>query len=68
MDKDELLDKPAVSAYLGVPVGTLERWRHHGVGPRGFRIEGGRVRYRRSEVERWLSEQEAAELDRRVSA
>ncbi|ORT48500.1 helix-turn-helix domain-containing protein [Frankia sp. KB5] len=68
MTEDPLWDKARVSDYIGVAIGTLEQWRTRGVGPRGFRVEGGLVRYRKSEVERWLAEQERAELDRRMSA
>ena len=39
------------------PTATLRQWRHRGVGPRCFRIEG-RVVYRRSDVELYLAEQE----------
>jgi excisionase family DNA binding protein len=49
-----------VSALTLVPVGTLRQWRHHGErGPRSVRI-GGRVRYRKVDVEAWLREQERA--------
>ncbi len=41
--------------------GTLRYWRHADTGPASFALgEGGRVVYRRSEVERWIAEQEAA--------
>ncbi len=49
-----------LSQMLKVPVGTLRQWRHRGYGPRGFAL-GGTVRYRRSAVEKWVAEQEAAE-------
>jgi hypothetical protein len=45
---------------LRTPVATLRYWRHLGVGPAGFRI-GRRVIYRRGDVDRWLSERQAAE-------
>ncbi|WP_124708286.1 helix-turn-helix transcriptional regulator [Gordonia insulae] len=47
-----------VSAYTGIPVGTLRYWRHIGEGPPSFHI-GRRVVYRRTEIEHWLSKQEA---------
>ncbi|WP_375426539.1 helix-turn-helix domain-containing protein [uncultured Friedmanniella sp.] len=43
-----------LSDMLGVPVPTLYGWRHRGEGPTGYRV-GRHVRYRRSEVERWLT-------------
>lgn len=45
-----------VSAYLGVPVGTLYRWRTRGYGPPGRRI-GKYVRYKPDDVERWFESQ-----------
>ncbi|HLT09233.1 MAG TPA: helix-turn-helix domain-containing protein [Micromonosporaceae bacterium] len=45
-----------VAAYLGVPVRTLYQWRLRGTGPRASKV-GRHLRYRWSEVERWLDEQ-----------
>jgi excisionase family DNA binding protein len=42
-----------VAKYLGVPLRTVYRWRSRGNGPRGYRV-GRHVRYRCSDVERWL--------------
>lgn len=42
-----------LAAYLGLPVGTIYRWRVKGTGPRGIRI-GRHVRYRRSDVDAWV--------------
>lgn len=53
-DRDErLLSVAEVATYLGVPVKTLYQWRHKGVGPRAMRV-GRHLRYRRSELDRWL--------------
>lgn len=49
-----------VADMIRKPAGTLRQWRHRGYGPQGFRV-GNTVVYRRTEVERWLAEQEAAE-------
>lgn len=38
---------------------TAYDWRSRGIGPRSFRL-GGRVVYRRAEVEAWLAAQEQA--------
>jgi predicted DNA-binding transcriptional regulator AlpA len=46
--------------YLQVEPRTLSNWRYRRFGPPGVKI-GGLVRYRREDVERWLSEQEAAQ-------
>ena len=56
---DPLLNTEEVSAATGVPHATLRYWRHADQGPASFTLgPGGRVRYRRNEVERWLAEQE----------
>ncbi|MGW4090075.1 helix-turn-helix domain-containing protein [Nocardia sp. NPDC004750] len=48
-----------LSQELGIPEGTLRFWRHSGVGPASFSIRK-RVVYRRTEVDRWIKEQETA--------
>jgi excisionase family DNA binding protein len=50
---DELLTVQQLAELLKVPVGTVYRWRHLGVGPRGIRV-GRHVRYRRSDVDAFL--------------
>ncbi|UMB70103.1 helix-turn-helix transcriptional regulator [Mycobacterium paraterrae] len=56
---DEFLATATVSKITGVPVTTLRYWRHAGGGPASFTL-GRRVVYRRSEIERWIAEQEEA--------
>lgn len=41
------------AGYLGVPVATMYRWRHHGTGPRAYRV-GRYLRYDPVEVQKWL--------------
>jgi excisionase family DNA binding protein len=52
---DDFLSVQQLADWLGVPRRTIDGWRYRGVGPRGYRI-GRHVRYRRAEVEAWLSE------------
>lgn len=54
---DELLSTKETSELLNIPVGTLRWWRHTGEGPRSFKLGAKTVRYRRSDVEAWLTEQ-----------
>lgn len=46
-----------VAEHLGVPVATIYRWRHHGIGPRGHRV-GKHLRYRAEDVDAWVQEQD----------
>ncbi len=50
---DGLLSPKDLAGYLGVPLATVYRWRSHHDGPRGIRV-GRHVRYRFTDVERWL--------------
>jgi transposase-like protein len=59
MAADDLLFTQQVSKEYGFNPGTLRYWRHADQGPASFTLgPRGRVVYRRSEVERWLAEQE----------
>jgi predicted DNA-binding transcriptional regulator AlpA len=50
------IDTPESTAdYIGRPKATLAQWRWLGRGPRFIKI-GGSVRYRKSDVDRWLDE------------
>lgn len=44
-----------VSDLTRVPVATLRYWRHQTSGPKSARF-GGRLMYRREDVEKWVSE------------
>lgn len=50
-----LLTTAEVADYLRLPVATLHRWRHGGVGPEAMRI-GRHLRYEVADVDRWLME------------
>lgn len=56
---DALTGKQLVELYPFLNENTLRYWRHMGRGPASFTV-AGRALYRRSEVDRWLAEQEAA--------
>lgn len=58
---DELLTTKEVSGEYKIPEATLRYWRHRGTGPGSFAL-GRRVIYRRSEIDRWIAEQEAATI------
>jgi excisionase family DNA binding protein len=48
-----LLSPHELSAYLGIPLATVYRWRSRREGPPGIRV-GRHVRYRLGDVEHWL--------------
>jgi len=57
---DKILTLDEVAQILKVSVGTLRTWRTKGGGPKGFRA-GKYVRYRRSAVEQFITEQKGKE-------
>jgi predicted DNA-binding transcriptional regulator AlpA len=52
---DELLTASETSQWIKKPETTLSQWRYQGRGPSYLKLEGGHVRYRRSDVEAWLT-------------
>ncbi len=52
---EPLLSVEQLAQILGVPEATVRQWRYLGTGPRGIRV-GRYVRYRPSDVQRWLDE------------
>lgn len=60
-DGEDLLYTAQVSKEYKINAGTLRFWRSTDQGPASFTLgPRGRVVYRRSEVERWIAEQEQA--------
>jgi hypothetical protein len=57
---DRLLLPDEVADRVRRPKTTLAFWRTRGIGPRSARV-GGRVLYRESDVESWISEQFSAD-------
>jgi len=59
MPETELLDTAAAAEYLGLAPTTLSTWRWSG-GPEGggppyIRLSSRRIRYRRRDLDRWLT-------------
>ncbi|RZT80227.1 excisionase family DNA binding protein [Micromonospora violae] len=55
---DRLWTVEDVSAFLGVPVGTLYQWRHRRFGPPAAKV-GRHLRYDPQDVRSWVAEQAA---------
>ena len=51
--QDRLVNVQELADYLDVPVKTLYAWRYRCEGPPAFRV-GRHLRYRWSDVERWI--------------
>jgi hypothetical protein len=52
----DLLTQQDVSELLfNKPLSTLRYWRHIGYGPKSFKL-GGRVVYKRQDVEQWIED------------
>jgi excisionase family DNA binding protein len=56
---DRLLTARELAEQLGVSTETILRWTRAGALP-GFRLPGGQIRYRPSDVERWLADRATA--------
>ena len=54
---DHLLTLTETAEVLQISPQTLYRWRSHGEGPVGYRLLGGGVRYRRTDVDAWVQTQ-----------
>ena len=52
----ELMTTRETAGYLRLAITTLEHWRFEGRGPKATRLSRRQVRYRRADVEQWLSE------------
>ena len=51
----ELLTEQQVSDLLGVPVKTLQAWRHYMKGPNYVKY-GRHIRYKKTDIENFLNE------------
>lgn len=64
LTNDPLLTREEAAKLLGLEPHTLACWRSAGRGPTPIKFGSGRsaaVRYRRSEIERWLADPAAVE-------
>lgn len=61
----ELLTTAEVAAITRTSQETVRYWRHRGTGPESFKL-GKHVRYERSALLKWLSEQQRAETATRA--
>lgn len=64
-DPERLLGVEELAEYLDVPIRTIYVWGQVGEGPPRMRL-GKRIKYRRSDVERWLESKTERPRARRV--
>ena len=60
----ELMTTKDIESEYGIPEGTLRYWRHLGTGPRSFKL-GRHVRYWKTDLILWLTEQTNRPRDHR---
>lgn len=58
---ERLVDEHEAARILGCRPRSLAHWRKTGIGPRFLRIAGRSVRYRYSDLVRWIEEKTAAQ-------
>ena len=51
-----LLTKEEAAQYLSTTVGTLNTWRHYGKNTIPYVRWGNRIRYRREDIEKWITD------------
>ncbi|PPI95185.1 helix-turn-helix transcriptional regulator [Nocardia nova] len=61
MDSKEYMQAKDCEQLTGIPAGTWRYWAHIGAGPASFKLGRRRV-WRRSTIEAWIKEQEAASV------
>ena len=55
-DEERLFLQQEAAEYLRVGVRTLQRWAREGIGPPSIKLPSGGRRYRKSDLDHWLSE------------
>jgi excisionase family DNA binding protein len=59
VDTSKMIGPKELAEWLDVPVQTVYRWQHTGVGPRSFKV-GRHLRFARADVLAWLSQQQVS--------
>ncbi|MBX3022001.1 MAG: helix-turn-helix domain-containing protein [Bdellovibrionales bacterium] len=58
-ENSEYMTEGQVARRIGIKQRTLQAWRLKGDGPKAVRLSERMIRYKKSEVDRWLVEVEA---------
>jgi predicted DNA-binding transcriptional regulator AlpA len=53
--KSELVDEREAASILCYSVRALQNWRHRGGGPDFVKVSARSIRYRRSDLEKWIA-------------
>lgn len=54
-DTDPLMDEREAASILCYSVRALQNWRHRGGGPDFVKVSARSIRYRRSDLEKWIA-------------
>lgn len=54
MTSDKLLKPKQVAELIGYKTDTLNHWRCQGIGPKFVKLQTGVIRYKESEVMKWI--------------
>jgi len=57
----ELMTQEEAARYLRVGKRTLQRWENERIGPPSIKLPSGARRYRKSDLDKWLTEHQAEE-------
>ena len=57
MINDRLLKPKQVAELIGYKTDTLNHWRWKGIGPKFEKLETGVIRYKETEVIKWIESQ-----------
>lgn len=56
--EEQLLTPPQAARYLNVALRTLQDWQRKGIGPKSIKFPSGARRYRKADLDRWITDHE----------
>lgn len=61
-----LVDETEAAAILCYSIRALQNWRHRGGGPLFVRVSSRSIRYRRSDLEKWVEDRIVANTSQTI--
>jgi len=65
---EKVMTEKQASDYLQLTTRTLQAWRYRGGGPKYIRVSSKCVRYRQSDIDKWLAERVASSTSDTIEA